>query len=68
MFDCYRGKKGRVTGHTGFKGSWLCEWLLSLGADPGVRAHDGLTAEEWALAHPAQCTLVLEEVFPQNRR
>jgi len=22
-----------VTGHTGFKGSWLCEWLLNLGAD-----------------------------------
>jgi CDP-glucose 4,6-dehydratase len=22
-----------VTGHTGFKGSWLCEWLLALGAD-----------------------------------
>lgn len=22
-----------VTGHTGFKGSWLCEWLLLLGAD-----------------------------------
>lgn len=22
-----------VTGHTGFKGSWLCEWLLQLGAD-----------------------------------
>jgi len=21
-----------VTGHTGFKGSWLCEWLLALGA------------------------------------
>ena len=21
-----------VTGHTGFKGSWLCEWLLMLGA------------------------------------
>jgi CDP-glucose 4,6-dehydratase len=21
-----------VTGHTGFKGSWLCEWLLTLGA------------------------------------
>ncbi len=22
-----------VTGHTGFKGSWLCEWLLHLGAE-----------------------------------
>lgn len=21
-----------VTGHTGFKGSWMCEWLLALGA------------------------------------
>jgi CDP-glucose 4,6-dehydratase len=31
--DIYRGKKVLVTGHTGFKGSWLCEWLLSLGAE-----------------------------------
>ena len=22
-----------VTGHTGFKGSWLCNWLISLGAE-----------------------------------
>ena len=32
-FDCYCGKSVFVTGHTGFKGSWLCEWLLSLGAE-----------------------------------
>lgn len=31
--ECYRGSKVLVTGHTGFKGAWLCEWLLSLGAE-----------------------------------
>lgn len=31
--ECYRGKRVLVTGHTGFKGSWLCEWLLTLGAE-----------------------------------
>ena len=30
--DSYRDKSVLVTGHTGFKGSWLCEWLLNLGA------------------------------------
>ncbi|GAB4249679.1 MAG: CDP-glucose 4,6-dehydratase [Candidatus Methylacidiphilales bacterium] len=28
-----RGRKVCVTGHTGFKGAWLCEWLLNLGAE-----------------------------------
>lgn len=28
----YKGKKVLVTGHTGFKGSWLCIWLNALGA------------------------------------
>lgn len=28
----YKGKKVLVTGHTGFKGSWLSIWLLQLGA------------------------------------
>lgn len=30
--DIYQGKKILVTGHTGFKGSWLCLWLEELGA------------------------------------
>jgi CDP-glucose 4,6-dehydratase len=29
----FSGKRVLVTGHTGFKGAWLCEWLLGLGAD-----------------------------------
>lgn len=28
----YNGRRILVTGHTGFKGSWLCLWLTSLGA------------------------------------
>jgi len=28
------GKQVLVTGHTGFKGAWLCAWLLELGAEP----------------------------------
>lgn len=33
MFDdFYRGKTVLVTGHTGFKGSWLAIWLTTLGA------------------------------------
>jgi CDP-glucose 4,6-dehydratase len=29
----WRGKKVLVTGHTGFKGAWLCIWLKKLGAE-----------------------------------
>ena len=34
MFNSvYKNKKVLITGHTGFKGSWLTTWLLNLGAE-----------------------------------
>src|ERR1035441_5762280 len=30
--DCFRGRRVLLTGHTGFKGSWLTLWLQMLGA------------------------------------
>ena len=37
--DFYSGKRVFLTGHTGFKGSWLAEWLLMLGAKAGQIRH-----------------------------
>ena len=31
--DFWQGKRVLVTGHSGFKGAWLCLWLHRLGAD-----------------------------------
>lgn len=30
--NSFAGRRVLVTGHTGFKGSWLCQWLLKMGA------------------------------------
>ena len=41
MFDnIYKNKRVLVTGHTGFKGSWLCLWLQSLNAEVAGYALD----------------------------
>lgn len=46
IFDnFYRGKRVLVTGHTGFKGSWLSIWLHELGAEVIGVAQDPLRLE-----------------------
>ena len=31
--DFYKNRKILITGHTGFKGTWMCQVLLELGAE-----------------------------------
>jgi CDP-glucose 4,6-dehydratase len=38
--ETYAGRSVFVTGHTGFKGAWLAEWLRTLGADVTGYAQD----------------------------
>ena len=52
----WQGRRVLVTGHTGFKGSWLCAWLHRLGArklgvltvlhNYWLKRRDGTTAAE----------------------
>ena len=41
MMEFYKGKRVLVTGHTGFKGTWLCKILLSAGAQVMGLSLDG---------------------------
>ena len=48
--DCYRGRSVLVTGHTGFKGSWLVLWLAGLGAEvTGVALAPDTMPNHWDL-------------------
>ena len=51
LYNFYKGKRVLVTGHTGFKGSWLTIWLQQMGAVVAGIAQDELTEKDnYALA------------------
>jgi CDP-glucose 4,6-dehydratase len=48
--DIYRGRRVLITGHTGFKGSWLALWLKELGADvTGISLDPETQENHWDL-------------------
>ena len=53
VFDSfYKGKRVLVTGHTGFKGSWLAIWLNELGAEViGVSLEPGSERDNFVLSN-----------------
>lgn len=51
----WQGKRVLVTGHTGFKGSWLCLWLQEHGAElTGYALQPPTEPSHFALAHVAR--------------
>jgi len=50
--DCYRDTRVLITGHTGFKGSWLAFWLDSLGAKvSGISLDPETQPNHWDQLH-----------------
>jgi CDP-glucose 4,6-dehydratase len=48
--DVYRGRRVLLTGHTGFKGSWLALWLTELGASvTGLSLQPPTSPSHWDL-------------------
>ena len=48
--NIYCGKKVVITGHTGFKGSWLTLWLTELGAKvTGIALEPETNPNHWSL-------------------
>ncbi|MDX8378080.1 MAG: CDP-glucose 4,6-dehydratase [Mariprofundales bacterium] len=56
--DCYRNKTVLLTGHTGFKGSWLALWLQHLGAKVvGLALNPDTSPNHWDLLNDTNNTV-----------
>jgi CDP-glucose 4,6-dehydratase len=74
--DIYRGRRVLLTGHTGFKGSWLALWLSELGAEvTGIALPPEGTPNHWDLLkldiddrrHDIRAAEPLAQVFAEVR-
>jgi CDP-glucose 4,6-dehydratase len=74
----FRGRRVLVTGHTGFKGSWLSTWLLELGADvtgyaleppttPSLFEEAGLASRMRHVIGDVRDPVALEAAFSESR-
>ncbi|RMD62908.1 CDP-glucose 4,6-dehydratase [Candidatus Parcubacteria bacterium] len=76
----WQGKRVFVTGHTGFKGGWLCLWLQRLGADitgyalkpptnpclfDVARVGEGMRSVIGDVRDPAHMNKIVQEVQPE---
>lgn len=61
----YKGKKVFVTGHTGFKGSWLCKMLVNSGAE--VTGYSRGTHKEYSLFKIAEIEKDIHSVYGDVR-
>lgn len=80
LFDYYKNRRVLVTGHTGFKGSWLTHWLKQLGAqqcgialapdtEPSIfqliHGADGIESHQFDLADADGVTRVMQSFRPE---
>jgi CDP-glucose 4,6-dehydratase len=62
--DVYRGKKVLVTGHCGFKGSWLTRWLQKLGCQIIGYGHSPrMLTSHFQLLYPLRCYLESDDLL-----
>lgn len=77
-FDFYKGKKVLITGHTGFKGTWMCMLLAQLGAqvtgyalepptEPSVFALSGIEKRIHSITGDVRDLAHLRQVFDETQ-
>ena len=71
IFNLFKDTHVLITGHTGFKGSWLSAWLTQLGAKVIGLADYRIAFEKKPLfctrVHPAQGQLLFNDIAKNKK-